>query len=84
MEEEEGDIIEEEGGRVMEQEDKEDEVNLRNVESASAITQKKETVNGNKSECRAKDSQEEGANEGKRRSRRATRPPDRLKDFILD
>ena len=84
MEEEEGDIMEEEGGRVMEQEDKGDEVNLRNVESASAITQKKETVNGNKSECRAKDSQEEGANEGKRRSRRATRPPDRLKDFILD
>jgi hypothetical protein len=68
----------------MEQEDKEDEVNLRNVESASAITQNKETVNGNKSECRAKDSKEEGENEGKRRSRRATRPPDRLKDFILD
>ena len=84
MEEEEGESMEEEGGRVMEQEDKEDEVNLRNVESASAITQNKETVNGNKSECRAKDIQEEGANEGKRRSRRATRPPDRLKDFILD
>ena len=29
----------------MEQEDKEAEVNLRNVESASVITQNKETVN---------------------------------------
>jgi hypothetical protein len=67
----------------MEQED--DEVNFWDLESDKAITQNEESVtNSKKNECGAKYSQKNGANEGKRRSRRATSRPDWQKDFILD